>query len=85
MITVALLDAAVRVLTGLFALIPGYEIDTDSFGTAGGELGSMFFGFDSYFPVTSTFAAVSLLLGLWVGLAAWNFAVWVFHQFWGSD
>lgn len=85
MITLTLLDVGVRVLTGLFSLVPSYEISSSSFGTAGGQLGSTFFGFDQYFPVTVTFQAVTLLLGLWVALAGWNVAVWVFHQFWGSD
>lgn len=85
MITMALLDLLGGVLLSLFGLLPEIEIDASDFFNAGASMGGIIWWFDGYVPVGSLFTGLGLLFAVWVAMAAWNAALFIYHQFWGSS
>ncbi len=84
MITDAVVHALLGALSALLTLLPstgnvtlGSGVDTTVMGWAGAA--------NSFVPFSAVVQVLVLLLGLQLVLMAWDVAVWVYHQVWGSD
>jgi hypothetical protein len=84
MITDAVVQALLAALSALLTLLPatgnltlGSGVDTSVMGWVGAA--------NSFVPLVSILQVLVLLAGVQLLLMAWDLAVWVYHQIWGSD
>ena len=84
MITDAIVHALLGALSALLTLFPatgpltlGSGVSTSVMGWAGAA--------NSFLPFSVIVQVLVLLVGLQLVLVAWDVAVWVYHQVWGSD
>lgn len=85
MITEAVLGFAAQCVTILVGAFPVWGPQSDPFSTSGESVGTWARGLNGYAPVSTIFVCLVLLIGLKVALFVWRGAVFVYHQFWGSN
>lgn len=81
MITGAVINALLSALDAIFSLLPSWTF------TPPGNDGVVAFisRANGVVPIHTAITLMLLTLGLIVILRTWDFGVFVFHQFWGSD
>lgn len=85
MITEWLIQLVGGIAAALVSLLPSMGWEQSDFADASNGWGISAAGLNAYIPVTTMFTVAGLLVLVWVGMAAWNGIVWLYHQFWGSS
>ena len=82
MITDAVLGALFGGISALLTLMPSWSFPTTSGGAS--YLAPLTYA-GHIIPIQTAATVFALLLALRVLLAGWDFVLFVYHQFWGSD
>lgn len=86
MVTDAIFGVLFSGLSALLSLLPVWSLPTATDST--GPLGSILRAIitvDAVVPIRTAATALAASLALLLLLYAWDFLVWVYHQFWGSS
>ncbi|MBN9326848.1 MAG: hypothetical protein BGO38_05350 [Cellulomonas sp. 73-145] len=84
MITDALISAALGALSALIGLFPATGPVTLGQSTSTTVIGWTAAA-NSFIPLQALITVIGVLLALQLALYLWDFAVWIYHQIWGSD
>lgn len=82
MVTDALINAVFGGLNALLSLAPNWTLSPPAYES--GYL-NIVYDFNKIVPIGDVVSALGIVLGLRVALQAWDFLVFVYHQFWGGD
>ena len=81
MITKWIIDAFMACLDALISLLPSWSPPSiDSFSFV-----SIIYNANRVFPVITALLILGLIIALRLAMNLWDHAVFVYHQFWGSD
>lgn len=85
MITEAIVKILSATFLGFVSLLPAYDFDAGAMSANAGDMGGFAGGLNGFAPIADLGLALALLVGLKLALMVWNFALFVYHQFWGSS
>lgn len=83
MITDFILGAVFSGINALLSLMPAFTISPP--GNTWSQLIYDIGQVNNIVPMLAIFTVASMLIGLRVALTVWDFILFVYHQFWGSD
>lgn len=85
MITDLIITAVLGGINALLSLMPNWQLPTATENGFGGQIGQYAAMVDEFFPISTIVQIFLSWLGLRLLLAGWDFIVFVYHQFWGSN
>ena len=85
MITEAIVSILSATFLGFVSLLPRYSFDAGAIFANAGDVGGFAGGLNGFAPIADLGLALVLLVGLKLALMTWNFALFVYHQFWGAS
>lgn len=85
MITDAVIAFFLRAFTALVSALPPIPIDLPALVGMGASVGDATARADGYFPIVFTLTCVGVVLAVRIALFAWRTAIFIYHQFWGSN
>lgn len=84
MIIKILVDAMLAAINALFSLIPGQESGTLSVGDFD-SVTSLIWNANGIIPISAIVFSMTAIFGLKIAMVVYDLAIYVYHQFWGSD
>lgn len=84
MIIKILVDAMLAAINALFSLIPGQDSGTLSVGDFE-SVTALVWNAGGIIPISQIVFAVTAIFGLKIAMIIYDLAIFVYHQFWGSD
>lgn len=81
MITTFVVSCVLAALDAIFSLLPSWSWTP----VANDGIFDVLKNANDVFPIGTLANTLLLMVGLLVAIRLWNFGVFVFHQFWGSD
>jgi len=85
MITEAVVSTLLGVLRGLLQPLPEQTVDVSQWSAGASSIGAYASALNGYAPIASVGVGLGVALGTKAALLVWQGAVWVYHQFWGSN
>ena len=85
MITSAVVGFVLGAVRALVGALPSWSPPTGALSTQATSIGGMAGVVNGYFPLLLLGSCAAVVLALMVGLRVWRVAVFIYHQFWGSE